>query len=130
MGFNLSRLKPGDNTVVELRSPLDQSFTGAKITVAGAMSDQNREASEALRARRAALLRRYKDESKIPIDEANASFRSFLADITVGWEGITDGPEDTPIAFSRTAALKAYENPSIVEQVTSALNDIAAFIKG
>ena len=129
-GFNLTRLKPHETAIVELRSPEDQSLTGGKITIAGPTSETHREAAESLRGRRAALLRRYKEESKVPLDEMLASYRTFLVDITVGWEGMTDGPDDAAVAFSKDAARKAYENPSIVEQVSATFGDLAAFIRG
>jgi len=130
--FNVAKLAMQDRSDVVLIDPIEGTSTNSVISIAGPNTETCREAMQALKTRRQALLRRYKDQDKVPIEDVQEVYRLYLADLTLGWKGITDGEGDDEkeLPFSRPAALKLYENPIVVEQVTNALNDARSFIKG
>lgn len=127
--MKLSDLKRADTTWVELRHPATGVQTGAAVEIYGVTTANFREATDAMRARGAALLRRFKDEDKIPTEETLKARRQFLADITKDWRGFTDDNEQT-LAFTRAGVLELYEDPDITLQVTQELGAAANFMKG
>lgn len=131
--FNVELTQPQDSATLEIRHPKTQEITGATIEFAGPNSDINRDAVEALRQRRNALHRRFKKDENVPLEEVQKAYRTYLADLTLGWTGLVTGtpPAEKPLEFSRAAALAIYENnPSLYEQASLFVNDVTGFIKG
>lgn len=129
MALDKRKIARQDTARIEVLDPVTRSGTDCWVTIYGPSSEVFEAASDRLRKRRLALLRRYKREEDIPNEAGAQSMREFLADVTANIEGYMDG--ETPIPFSRQmAAADFYQDTDIAVQVSTEIGNRANFTKG
>lgn len=132
MALDLSAIERAETARVELVHPVTKAGTGCYLTLVGPGSEQHEDAAERLRKRRLALIRRYKKEEDIPNDANYQSFVEFLADVTVGIDGLEKGGK--PVEFSRKVAAELFADrkrfgPEFAAQAAAELGDITNFFR-
>jgi hypothetical protein len=105
--MNLNKIKPLETATLEIINPIDNSQTGAKITVHGRFTRQFRNAKIDLA--RSIVIERIEDNDYM--DELK---QTLLAGLIVSWENVED--DDGTVEFTTENAVKLVKENFVIEE--------------